>query len=269
MERPAWKARIHEVIFEADTPSGRVFDLGLMIAIVASIVAVMLESVESFDAEFHEALWAFELAVTAIFTIEYALRIISVDKPWRYVLSFYGIVDLMSIVPFYVSLAFPGVQSLLVIRALRLLRVFRVLKLGHFLDEASVLGKALAASRRKIMVFLGAVLTVVIIMGSAMYVIEGADSGFTSIPRGIYWAIVTMTTVGYGDIAPQTVAGQSLASVVMILGYGIIAVPTGIVSVELAEAYRKDDVTTRHCPSCLAHGHDNDAKHCKFCGTVI
>lgn len=269
MDRPAWKKRIHEVIFEADTPSGKVFDVGLMIAIVASIVAVMLESVQSIDAEYHDALWAFELCITIVFSVEYVLRIVSVDKASRYIFSFYGVVDLLSIVPFYVSLAFPGAQSLLVIRALRLLRVFRVLKLGHFLDEATVLGKALAASRRKVMVFLGVVLTVVVIMGAAMYVIEGAESGFTSIPLSIYWAIVTMTTVGYGDIAPQTVAGQSLASVVMILGYGIIAVPTGIVSVELAEAYRKDHVTTRHCPSCLAHGHDNDAKHCKFCGTVL
>ena len=268
MRRPRWKDRLHEIIFEADTRSGKAFDVGLLIAIGASVVVVVLESVVSIDAQYHDVLWAFELAITVLFTLEYMLRIASVDKPTRYVFSFFGVVDLLAIIPFYMSLAWAGTQSLAVIRALRLLRLFRVLKLGHFLDEANVLGRALANSRRKIMVFLGCVLTVVIIMGSAMYVIEGADSGFTSIPRGIYWAIVTMTTVGYGDIAPRTIAGQALASVVMILGYGIIAVPTGIVSVELSEAYRKD-VTTRACPSCLSHGHDNDAKHCKYCGTVI
>jgi voltage-gated potassium channel len=206
--------------------------------------------------------------VTIIFTIEYLFRLYCVSKPARYARSFFGIVDLLAILPTYLSLIIPGAQSLIVIRALRLLRVFRVLKLAHFVGEASELTTALRASARKIIVFLGAVLTIVVIVGSIMYLIEGEANGFTSIPVSIYWAIVTMTTVGYGDIAPQTALGKILASAIMIMGYGIIAVPTGIVSVELAGVTRKR-ITTQACPDCGAVGHDLDAVHCKFCGAKI
>ena len=262
------RARLHEIIFEADTPAGKAFDVALLLLIVLSVVAVMLESVVSVREQFGPALRAVEWFVTALFSIEYLLRLVCVGKPWRYARSFFGIVDLLAILPTYLSVLIPGAQSLLVIRALRLLRVFRVLKLAHFVGEASELNAALRASARKIIVFLGAVLTIVIIVGSMMYLIEGEANGFTSIPTSIYWSIVTMTTVGYGDIAPQTALGKILASAIMILGYGIIAVPTGIVSVELAGAVTKK-VTTQACPDCGLGGHDHDATHCKYCGAKL
>jgi voltage-gated potassium channel len=264
-----FRERLHEIIFGADTPAGKAFDVGLMILIIASVLAVVLESVGWIHDEYGTWLRAFEWAITIAFTIEYLLRLYCVDRPWQYARSFYGIVDLLSILPTYLSVLFPGAQSLLVIRGLRLLRVFRVLKLVHFVGEAKELMTALRASARKIIVFLGAVLTIVVIVGSAMYLIEGEEHGFSNIPLSIYWAIVTMTTVGYGDMAPETPLGKALASLIMILGYGIIAVPTGIVSVELAGVTRKRDVTGRACPGCGAHGHDADAKHCKFCGTEL
>jgi voltage-gated potassium channel len=267
-ERARWKRIAHEVIFEADTAAGRAFDVALFIAIVASVLVVMLESVEGIRREHEGLLRALEWAFTAAFTIEYVLRLASVGRPLRYATSFFGIVDLLSIVPSYASLLLPGAQAMLAIRALRLLRVFRVLKLGHFVDEAQQLRSALRASGRKITVFLGAVVTIVVMMGSVMYFVEGAESGFTSIPTSIYWAIVTMTTVGYGDIAPQTWIGQTLAALLMIAGYGIIAVPTGIVSVELAQV-RGRLVSTQSCPSCAAEGHDPDARHCKYCGAAL
>jgi voltage-gated potassium channel len=263
------RARLHEIIFGADTPAGKAFDVVLLILIIASVLAVVLESVSWIHLEYGPWLRAFEWAVTIAFTIEYLLRLYCIDKPWRYARSFYGIVDLLSILPTYLSVLIPGAQSLLVIRGLRLLRVFRVLKLVHFVGEASELMTALRASARKIIVFLGAVLTIVVIVGSAMYLIEGEEHGFANIPLSIYWAIVTMTTVGYGDMAPETALGKALASLIMILGYGIIAVPTGIVSVELAGVAAKKGVTGRACPCCGAHGHDSDAKHCKFCGTEL
>jgi len=258
---------MHEVIFEADTPAGRLFDLLLFVAIAASVAMVLLESVEPVRTEHGTALRIAEWSFTGVFTLEYACRLYAVQRPWKYAVSFYGAVDLLAIVPTYVSVAVPGAQSLLVIRALRLLRVFRVLKLVHFVDEAHQLRVALRGSLRKVTIFLGVVLTVVVIVGALMYLIEGAENGFTSIPRSIYWAIVTMTTVGYGDIAPQTVAGQTVAAIVMVLGYAIIAVPTGIVSVELARAGR--DVSTTACPSCASDGHDIDARHCKYCGAPL
>ena len=260
--------RIHEVIFEAETPAGKAFDVALLVAIVVSIAAVCLESVASIQAQYGPFLRALEWAITILFTIEYVLRLMSVRKPWRYALSFFGIVDLLSILPTYLSLFVAGTQSLVVIRALRLLRVFRVLKLGHFVGEARLLRAALHASSRKIVVFLGVVLTLVIIVGSMMYLIEGPENGFTSIPLSIYWAVVTMTTVGYGDIAPQTVLGKIVASGVMIMGYGIIAVPTGIVTVELASAV-KTSVRTDACPDCGADGHAIDAVHCRYCGSHL
>ncbi len=259
------RAHFHEVIFEADTPAGKAFDVVLLLLIILSVIAVLLESVASIRSQYGPWLRAFEWIVTVLFTVEYLLRLASVGRPLRYARSFFGIVDLLAIVPTYLSVIIPGAQSLLVIRALRLLRVFRVLKLVHFVGEASELRKALRASARKIIVFLGAVLTITIIVGAMMYLIEGEAHGFTSIPVSIYWAIVTMTTVGYGDIAPQTTVGKMLASAIMILGYGIIAVPTGIVSVELAGVARHR-ITTQACPECGAGGHDLDARFCRLCG---
>jgi voltage-gated potassium channel len=262
------RERIHEIIFEADTQAGKAFDVSLMVLIILSVVAVMLESTAAVSARYGDVLRVFEWVVTVIFTVEYVFRLYCVRRPARYARSFFGIVDLLAILPSYLSLIIPGAQSLLVIRALRLLRVFRVLKLAHFVGEASELTAALRASARKIIVFLGAVLTIVIIVGSMMYLIEGEANGFTSIPTSIYWAIVTMTTVGYGDIAPETPLGKILASAIMIMGYGIIAVPTGIVSVELAGVVKKR-ITTKACPDCGVGGHDHDAVHCKFCGAKL
>jgi voltage-gated potassium channel len=262
------RERIHEIIFEAETPIGKAFDVSLMVVILVSIAAVCLESVASIRDQFGPLLRALEWTITILFTIEYILRLYSVRKPLRYATSFFGIVDLLSILPTYLSFFIAGSQSLLVIRALRLLRVFRILKLAHFVGEARLLRAALHASVRKITVFLGAVLTIVIIVGALMYMIEGSENGFTSIPQSIYWAIVTMTTVGYGDIAPQTLLGKIIASAVMILGYAIIAVPTGIVTVELASSV-KESVRTDACPECGCDGHAIDAAHCRFCGTRL
>ncbi len=260
--------KLHEIIFEADTAAGKTFDLILLASIAISVVAVILESVESIRLRFGTVLRAAEWTFTILFTIEYVLRLLAVKKPLAYARSFFGVVDLLAIVPTYLSLLLPGAQTLLVIRAVRLLRVFRVLKLARFLEETRVLGEALRASRHKITVFLGTVLTLVLIVGTLMYLIEGEANGFDSIPRGIYWAIVTLTTVGYGDIAPTTVPGQMLASIVMILGYSIIAVPTGIVTVELSKATQRQ-ISTQACPQCSAEGHDADAKHCKYCGARL
>ncbi len=267
-DQASLRSRLHEIIFEADTPAGKAFDVALLVLIILSVVAVMLESTSTIAARYGPWLRTFEWVVTILFTIEYLLRLYSVGNPLRYARSFFGIVDLLAILPTYLSIFIPGAQTLLVIRALRLLRVFRVLKLAQFVGEASELRAALRASARKIIVFLGAVLTIVVIVGSMMYLIEGEANGFTSIPVSIYWAIVTMTTVGYGDIAPQTALGKILASAIMIMGYGIIAVPTGIVSVELAGVTRKK-ISTQACPQCGAEGHDADAVHCKYCGDKL
>jgi len=266
-----WRTWLHEVIFEADTAAGKVFDIVLLWSILLSVLAVMLESVASIRADYGDVLYAIEWGFTILFTIEYATRVICVRQPWSYVRSFYGIVDLMSILPTYISVVVGGSQALIVIRALRLLRVFRVFKLVRYVGEASVLMQALRASRPKITVFLLAVLSIVLIVGSLMYLIEGnqPESGFTSIPTSIYWTIVTMTTVGFGDITPQTVVGKVLASAVMIVGYGIIAVPTGIVTAELSSATRQRRITTQVCPSCQREGHEPDASHCKFCGAKL
>jgi len=229
------KEKLYQIIFESDTSSGKAFDVALLVAIILSIITVMMESVQKFDARYGTAINVLEWSFTIMFTIEYFLRIYCARSPRKYILSFYGLVDLIAIIPTYLSLVIIGSQYVLIVRSLRLLRVFRVLKLYHFLGEAEVLGRALRQSAAKITVFLGTVVTLIFIVGSMMYLIEGPKNGFTSIPTSVYWAIVTLTTVGYGDIAPQTIAGQLLASVVMIMGYGIIAVPTGIVSVELGK----------------------------------
>lgn len=268
-QRPldGWRARTHEVIFEADTPLGKGFDIFLILSIIASIVAVMLESVESVRAQYGTELQIAEWSFTILFTIEYALRLACVSRPAHYARSFFGIVDLLAILPTYLSLLVPGAQAMLVIRTLRILRVFRVLKLAHYVRESDTLVRALYASRRKVAVFIFAVFTLVIVFGALMYLIEGAEHGFTSIPRGVYWAVVTLTTVGYGDISPQTDLGQALASVIMVLGYGIIAVPTGIVTAELTRAGDTEPpVNTRACQGCGLCGHDYDAVFCRRCG---
>jgi len=266
--RAEFRERLRIIIFEADTPAGKAFDVGLFVAIVLSMLAVMLESVEPIEARHGSSLRAFEWLMTGLFSIEYVLRLASVERPLRYAFSFFGLVDLLSIVPTYLSLFLPGTQSLLVIRTLRLLRIFRVFKLYRFLGEANVLRTALTSSRHKVLVFLGTVLLLDVILGAAMFVIEGPANGFTSIPRSMYWAIVTMTTVGYGDISPHTVPGQILASLAMIIGYSIIAIPTGIVSAEMVQATQVP-TTTRCCPSCLSEGHLPSARFCRDCGEKL
>lgn len=254
---------LRTIIFGTDTPGGKAFDVVLLVLILSSIAIVAVDSVEDIHATYGATLFKLELALTGLFTIEYALRIFAAQQRTRYIFSFYGLVDLMSLLPTYLGFAFGSLQSLLVIRVLRLLRVFRVLKLVRLLTEAAELSRALRASLPKITVFLGTVLSVVVIIGTAMHLIEGPAHGFTSIPRSMYWAIVTLTTVGYGDIAPSTPLGQTLASLVMILGYGVLAVPTGIVSVELANVRRENDTI---CPHCNARGHTEDAHYCRICG---
>jgi len=265
----AWRKRLWVIIFEADTPAGKTFDVALLLMIIMSIVAVMMESVESIAEDFGPWLYYAEWAFTAFFTLEYVLRLICVERPLGYARSFFGVVDLLAVIPTYLSVLYPGAQSLLIIRSLRLLRIFRVFKLGRFLGEADVLMDALHASRHKIVVFLGTVMILLTIFGSAMYLIEGAENGFTSIPRSVYWAVVTMTTVGYGDIAPQTIPGQILASAIMIMGYSILAVPTGIVTAEIVDAVVRQPVTTRGCPECMTMGHQSDARYCKDCGAHL
>lgn len=264
----AWRAKTHEVIFEADTKAGRLFDIVLIFAILFSVLSVMFESMPSIREMYGKELYLLEWFFTILFTIEYILRLASVGRPLNYAFSFFGIVDFLAIVPTYFSLFFPGTHMLAVIRILRVLRVFRVLKLAKYLSEAQVLVKALRASQRKITVFLLTVLTLVVIFGSIMYLIEGDESGFVSIPRSIYWAIVTLTTVGYGDITPQTDLGRMVSAMVMILGYSIIAVPTGIITAEITQTFKKN-VSTQSCPQCSLEGHDKDAKFCKFCGAPL
>ena len=263
----SFRQKLFIIIFGTDTFAGKAFDVGLLIAIVISIFVVMLESVPSLQRQFGAVFRVTELILTVAFTLEYVTRIYVTQQKAKYIFSFYGIIDLLSLLPTYLSMFFTGTQYLLIIRALRLLRVFRILKLGRFVGEGEQLGRALSASRHKITVFLGGVVTVVMIMGTVMYLVEGGENGFTSIPRSVYWAIVTLTTVGYGDIAPQTILGQTLASFIMILGYAIIAVPTGIVTVELGKDRQKQEA--RQCDHCNNTGHSNDALYCKYCGEQL
>jgi voltage-gated potassium channel len=256
------------VIFEADTRAGRAFDVALIWCILLSVAAVVLESVPAIRAKYGNALYVSEWIFTLLFTIEYFLRLVAVRKPIRYATSFFGVVDLFAIIPTFLSLLIPGAQSLLVIRAFRLLRVFRIFKLSVHLSEAQVLVQAIRASRPKITVFLGVVLATVLTAGALMYVAEGEQNGFTSIPKAIYWAIVTMTTVGYGDLTPKTPQGQALASLLMIGGYGIIAVPTGILTTEFVRASNKQ-ISNQACPNCSRQGHEFDARFCKYCGFKI
>ena len=265
----SFRNRVHEIIFEADTFWGKFFDVVLLIAIILSVIAVMLESVTEIRVNHGRALFIAEWVFTILFTLEYIARLWSVNKPWKYATSFFGIIDLLSIIPAYLALFVSGAQAFLIIRSIRLLRVFRVLKMVRFLGEASHLTRALRASRIKILVFVGAVFIMVVILGTLMYMIEGRSNGFTSIPKSIYWAVVTLTTVGYGDIAPQTPLGQGLATFIMILGYGIIAVPTGIVSAEMAYQPGKVHSNTRACPHCSAEGHRDGASYCYNCGDKL
>jgi len=260
-----WRKRWYEVIFEADAPAGKAFDVLLLVAIFLSVLAVILETVAGIRGRHGGLLIATEWFFTILFTIEYGARITCAPRRWKYVTSFYGVVDLLAIVPTYFMALYPGAKTLAVLRALRLLRVFRVLKLGHMLSEAGVLRRAVWGARSKIAVFLAFVVIMVVIIGAAMHLIEGEDAGFTSIPQSMYWAVVTMTTVGYGDVAPETPLGKILAAAIMILGYSLIIIPTGIVSAELAHP-RPKGVSTQVCPKCLAEGHDPDAVFCKRCG---
>jgi len=264
--KPSWKSKLHEIIYEADTPAGKLFDVVLLIFILASIVLVMLESVSSINDKYADFFNQAEWVITILFTFEYFARIISIKKPSEYIFSFYGVIDFLSTIPKYLAVFFVGGHALVALRALRLLRVFRILKLARYIGESNQLVKALKASRAKIAVFLFAVLIISIILGTVMYLVEGDQgSGFTSIPRSVYWAIVTLTTVGYGDIAPVTPLGQLIAAMIMIMGYGIIAIPTGIVT---AEYVNSDNVhtNTQSCQFCSAEGHHDNAKFCYECG---
>jgi voltage-gated potassium channel len=264
-----WRARLHEIVFEADTPEGRLFDFVLIIVILASIAVVMVDSSPTLSARYSHGLRVAEWGFTAVFTTEYVLRLMAVRRPLGYARSFFGIVDLLALLPSYLSLFLPEGRYLLVIRVLRLLRIFRVFKLGKFLTEGAVLGQALRASSHKIIVFLSTVVTLVVLIGAIMYVVEGEEHGFTSIPVSMYWAVVTLTTVGYGDLAPQTGLGKLLASIVMIIGYGIIAVPTGIVTSELAQAARDSGLNAQACPRCGVRGHLADGSYCRKCGADL
>ena len=262
------KQKLYSIIFEADTPAGKIFDVLLFVAIMVSVGLTMMSSVESIRSTYGDVLLISNAFFTVLFTIEYILRIYCSPHRVRYIRSFFGVVDLLAVLPFYIGIFFPSTRFLDVIRILRMLRIFRVLKMSQYVGEGDLLLNAMIASRRKIGIFIVAVLTIVVILGSLMYVIEGEENGFTSIPRAVYWAIVTITTVGYGDISPQTPLGQGLAACLMIIGYSIIAVPTGIITAEL-ELSENRPVSTKKCPSCGLTQHDGDANFCKKCGTKL
>lgn len=265
----SWQQRLHQVIYESATPAGKLFDVSLLILILSSIVVVILDSSRDLHESYGNLMRKLEWGFTILFTIEYILRLVCIKKPWRYVFSFLGLIDLLAIIPGYLSLLFAGSQSLMVLRALRLLRIFRIFKLSHYLSEMQFLGVAIKGSLRKISIFMMVVITLVVIMGSVMYMVEGGDNGFASIPDSIYWAIVTITTVGYGDISPVTPLGKFVASIIMLMGYAIIAVPTGIVTTEMALAMRKKEQHQQVCAGCGKEGHDDNAKYCKFCGEKL
>lgn len=263
-----WRDKLHEIIFEADTKEGKAFDVALLIVIILSVIVVTLESVKSYSQKYGDYFTILEWTFTALFVSEYILRILCLKKPIHYIFSFLGIIDLLSILPNFIGLFFVQSHSLIILRTLRLLRVFRIFKLVKFVGEAKKLIDALKASRHKIIVFIVFILANTVVMGTFMYLVEGEENGFTSIPRSMYWAIVTLTTVGYGDIAPQTVLGQTIASIIMIMGYGVIAVPTGIVSVEIAKN-TKQYLNTISCSFCGSEGHESDSNYCKDCGNKL
>lgn len=264
-----WRLRMYTVIFEADTRAGRLFDLILIGVILASVAVVVLDSMAQVNARHGRLLYALEWAFTVAFTAEYVARLLCVRHPMRYALSFYGVIDLLSVLPTYLAVLVPGLHSMMDVRVLRLLRIFRLLKLGEYVAEFGLLTRALAASRRKILVFLSFVMMVVLIMGSLMYVVEGPENGFASIPVAVYWAITTMTTVGFGDITPKTDLGRIIASLMMLLGWGTLAVPTGIVSAEFTAQRLPRETTTRTCHECLSEGHLPSARFCRDCGAPL
>lgn len=264
-----FRHRLHEIIFEADTWAGRAFDISLLFLIVLSVLAVILESVPSLARPYGIYFDKIEWVFTILFTIEYILRIFSIRQPLRYITSFFGLVDLLAILPSYLGLFLFGAHELAAVRILRLLRIFRILKLGEYTSAAALLAYSLRESRAKITVFFVAIFTLVITLGAMMYVVEGRSNGFESIPLSIYWAVITITTVGYGDIVPSTPMGKLIATIIMLLGYVIIAVPTGIVAVSLTAASKKQEISTQACPNCGRQGHDPDAIHCKYCGAAL
>lgn len=267
----ARRDKIHEIIFEADTPAGKWFDILLLLLIIASVVVVTLETVDSLSVKYGQLFLLLEWVFTIFFTIEYFLRIYAVRSPSKYIFSFYGVIDLLAILPLYLTFFFVGSKHFIIIRVMRLLRVFRIFKLGSFLDHGNVIINSLRASRAKITVFMYFVTLAVIVFGAVMYMVEGgSNEGFDSIPRSIYWAIVTLTTVGYGDISPSTPLGQFIAACIMILGYAVIAVPTGIISAEMVKSTKSEDhVSGQSCRNCGHEGHDYNASHCKFCGAQL
>lgn len=266
--KPSLKERIYLVIFGTDTPAGKFFDVVLIYTILASVAIVVVDSVDAISSTYGDYLYALEWVLTIIFTIEYALRIYVSPKPWGYIRSFYGVVDLLSILPSYLGLIYADVGYLLIIRLLRVLRVFRVLKLMRYISEANVLARAILLSRRKIFVFFCFVFILSIIFGCVMFVVEGGQNGFTSIPKSVYWTIVTITTVGYGDITPHTVIGQVIATLVMLTGYSIIAIPTGIFTAEIAQEMQRQR-SEKNCQNCTTSGHEADAEYCRKCGAEL
>lgn len=269
-EQTGWRNKLFTIIFEADTRAGKNFDLVLLFFILVSLAVVMLQSIPTVNEKYGSLLLKIEWTITILFSIEYFLRIIAVKRPVKYITSFYGMVDLLAILPTYISLIFPASHFLLVIRALRLMRIFRILKLSQFVREGNAIVMAMKASARRIGIFLAFVLLLSVVLGAMVYVVEGpVNDKFSSIPQSIYWAIVTITTVGYGDISPITPAGKILASLIMLLGYAILAVPTGIVTVEMSKTFRKEDNHSQACPNCATYGHDPDARFCKYCGSKL
>ena len=269
LKKTNWRTALHNTIYESNTVAGKIFDVSLIVLIIASIIVVMLDSIESYHNKYGEVFFILEWTFTILFTLEYALRLISLQRPLLYVTSFLGIIDLLAIIPSYLSVFFLGAHSLLVFRALRLLRIFRIFKLTHFLTEIEFLKTAVSSSLKKIAIFMLVVLSLVIILGSVMYLVEGRENGFSNIPDSIYWAIVTITTVGYGDISPVTPLGKLIASIMMFIGYGIIAVPTGIVTSEMALIARAKKHSSETCPNCGLEGHELDARFCKRCGAKL
>jgi voltage-gated potassium channel len=266
--RGGWRLKLYTIVFESDTRAGLLFDEVLLITIVASVIVVMLDSMRVLSSSYDAVLDALEWLFTGLFTIEYVARLLCVDRPWRYARSFFGIVDLASVLPSYLAVFVPELHTHIDVRLLRMLRIFRVLKLTEYFQEYQLLGAALRASARKIAVFLSAVVMIVVTIGTLMYVIEGPENGFTSIPVSVYWAITTMTTVGFGDIVPQTEPGRFVASLMMLMGWGVLAVPTGIVTAEMT-SQRLRGITPRICPECRAMDHVSDARFCRVCGASL
>lgn len=264
-----WRRRLHVIVFEADTPAGLAFDVAVIAAILLSVLVVVLDSMSDVRSAWRPWLDRAEWLFTAMFTAEYLARLVGVKRQLRYAVSFYGVVDLLSVLPSYLAVLLPGAQLLIAVRVLRLLRVFRIFKLTAYLAESSALGAALVASRRKILVFLGFVLLMVLVMGTVLYVVEGPENGFTSIPLSMYWAVTTMTTVGFGDITPKTDLGRLVASAMMLLGWGVLAVPTGIVTVEIGEQRRRGGWQPLACTQCGLLGHEADARCCRRCGAPL